>query len=272
MSKKMFVLFMSMTILASVLFGCAEKNLQSDSETEEPEATYAPVSVSPSISPENDADITPEDTETETSDVNLPSSQSKAGETVFFGKYEQDNNTSNGKEDIAWKVLDVVDGKVLLITEYGLECKQYNNAFADVTWENCSLRTWLNNEFFNTAFSADEQSAIFTSTLQNENNPTYGTPGGNKTYDKVFLLSIDEAKNYFQNDADRQSKLTSYVKAQACNYDSLERTWWWLRSPGNFSTCAAKVHPEGNIVEHGYYVTETYLNTVRPVIWMQPIS
>ncbi|MDY6017558.1 MAG: TIR domain-containing protein, partial [Oscillospiraceae bacterium] len=75
----------------------------------------------------------------------------KAGDYVFFGAYEQDNSASNGKEHIEWLVLEVKDGKALVISKYALDCKQYNTNYTDVTWEACTLRRWLNNDFINAA-------------------------------------------------------------------------------------------------------------------------
>lgn len=71
----------------------------------------------------------------------------KVGDYVFFGAYEQDNNTANGKENIEWLVLEVKDGKALVTSKYALDCKPYNTSYTDVTWENCTLRRWLNNDF-----------------------------------------------------------------------------------------------------------------------------
>ena len=66
----------------------------------------------------------------------------EVGDIVYFGAYEQDNNTSNGKEDIEWIVLAKENGKVLVISKYALDCQEYNSTYTDVTWEACSLRTW----------------------------------------------------------------------------------------------------------------------------------
>ena len=79
--------------------------------------------------------------------------QAKVGDYVVFGQYEQDNDTSNGKEDVEWLVLDVQEDRALLISKYLLDCKPYNTTDDHVTWETCTLRKWLNDEFINTAFS-----------------------------------------------------------------------------------------------------------------------
>lgn len=65
------------------------------------------------------------------------------------------------------------------------------------TWENSELRQYLNGRFLRTAFTGDEQERILVSELQNSDNPIYGTDGGNTTYDMIFVLSLEEAENYF---------------------------------------------------------------------------
>ena len=69
----------------------------------------------------------------------------KVGDYIFFGAYEQDNKTSNGKEDVECLILEVKDGKALVISKYALDCRQYSTSHTDVTWETCTLRKWLNN-------------------------------------------------------------------------------------------------------------------------------
>ena len=64
-----------------------------------------------------------------------------------------------------------------------------------VTWETCSLRKWLNDEFVNEAFSKKEQKYIPTVTVPAHKNPKYDTDPGKATKDKVFLLSAVEVKN-----------------------------------------------------------------------------
>ena len=84
----------------------------------------------------------------------------KVGDIIKFGHYEQDGNTSYGKEEIEWEVLKVESDRVLVVSKYALDCKPYNTEYTDVTWETCSLRQWLNSTFLNTAFSAEEQKKI----------------------------------------------------------------------------------------------------------------
>ena len=69
------------------------------------------------------------------------------GDTVYFGAYEQDNNKANGKDDIAWQVLDKKENAILLLSVNGLDSVPYHSENTSVTWEKCALRTWLNQDF-----------------------------------------------------------------------------------------------------------------------------
>jgi len=121
----------------------------------------------------------------------------KVGDIIKLGKYEQDGNLSNGKEDIEWQVLKVEKGKVYVVSKYILEQKKYHSNSDKVTWETCDLRKWLNNDFYNAAFSESEKNMIPSVTVENKDNPYYGQDGGNDTEDKVFLLSLEDIETYF---------------------------------------------------------------------------
>ncbi len=207
-------------------------------------------------------------------DINNSITAAKVGDLITFGKYEQDNNASNGKEDIEWLVLDKKDGKTLLISKYCLDCAPYNNANEDVTWETCSLRAWLNESFLNNAFSADEQTKIVDSFVCADNNPEYSTNPGNDTIDKVFLLSLNELQIYFTSDELRRCASTEYAKAQGSWTSDRRETsngeatcWWWLRTPGIYQNSAAGVGGSGSYGCKGDYVYDVG-NSVRPVIWI----
>lgn len=96
----------------------------------------------------------------------------KVGDIVYFGTYEQDNDTSNGKENIEWRVLAKENSRVLVISDKALDRQPYNSSYTEeVTWENCSLRKWLNGTFLNKAFSTEEQAQIQNTTVSADNNP-----------------------------------------------------------------------------------------------------
>ena len=195
----------------------------------------------------------------------------KVGDIITFGSYEQDNDLENGKEPIEWQVLDVQDGKALVISKYGLINKPYNVAMTNITWETCTLRKWLNNEFINSVFSSKERDMIITTKLSNPDNPKYGTNGGNDTEDKVFLLSINEANKYFSSDEERKCKPSVYAKEKGIRIADNGNCWWWLRSPGNYQDCAADVYADCRVAENGGMVNSDSI-AVRPALWIDLLA
>lgn len=191
------------------------------------------------------------------------------GDTVFFGAYEQDNNISNGKEDIEWLVLAKEDNRLLVISQCALDCRQYNTDDANVKWECCTLREWLNEDFFNGAFSDVEKAMIPTVKVSADKNPKYNTNPGKATQDKIFLISIVEANRYFTSNTARKCVPTAYAKANGaytkygtgiCN--------WWLRSPGRDQYCAANVDYDGVAGSIGNSAYVDFV-CVRPALWIE---
>ena len=126
-----------------------------------------------------------------------------------------------------------------------------------MTWETSRMRSWLNgadNNFLDNAFSAEEQTAIADTKVVNDDNPEHGTEGGNDTTDKIFLLSIAEAKNtaYFANDNSRIATNTAYVAGRISAFQG--GSPWWLRSPGESAFAAAYVNEDGFVSRGGSYV------------------
>ena len=212
----------------------------------------------------------------------IPKSENvEVGKEIIFGGYEQDNVTDNGKEAIEWLVLTKEGNKVLIISKYALDCQPYNTTKTDVTWENCFLRKWLNNEFINSSFTDDQKTLIQNTLLINADNSAAGTSGGNDTQDKVFLLNIDEANKYFTSDDARRVEATAYAKAQGAYVADNGDSTWWLRSPGCDSKWAATIgddvvlNYDGSIRYRVYgCVSNIGSNvdrdeyTVRPAMWL----
>lgn len=169
------------------------------------------------------------------------------GDNVVFGNY--DGNTE-------WIVLAKEDGKILVISKYAIEKKLYNTEYTYITWEKCTLRSWLNNEYLTSAFSNDERSRIIEVSINNPDNAKYGTDGGNNTTDKVFLLSIDEVNKYFTSDSARKAVLSDGTSV-----------WWWLRSPGYGSGTAADINSDGSVNGVGDHVNRE-TGAVRPALWI----
>ena len=183
---------------------------------------------------------------------------------IYFGNYYQSNSST--KEPIKWRVLSVNGNDAFLLADQNLDDKPYNEEYTDVTWATCTLRTWLNDTFLNTAFTSAEQVAIKNTTVVNDDNPYYDTEGGENTTDKVYLLSIAEASNTaygfngeFRTESEtREAKNTAYAKeCGAWTSASTEYEGngdWWLRSPGDGSGDASDVGSNGYGSSTGFSV------------------
>ena len=168
------------------------------------------------------------------------------GDTVEYG-----NSLSDNKR-IEWQILDVQGSRKVLIAKHFVDLRPYNTESKAVTWETCTLRKWLNNEFYNNAFSDFEKGMITETLVKADPNPEEKTSPGRDTKDKVFLLSIKEAEQYFKTDADRK-----------CD----GKFYWWLRSPGRYAHNAANVKSDGSIFAFGGLVSNDYY-AVRPALWI----
>jgi len=152
-----------------------------------------------------------------------------------------------------WRVLEVQSDRALILHETVIVNQSYHHIFEDVTWETSSSRAWLNGEFLDD-FSAADRARIQETYVVNSDNPQYGTSGGYNTMDKIFLLSIDEVRMYFEDRYDRTAlNGTSAVS-------------WWLRSPGHLSNHAARVGNAGHLTDHGNNVDTLF--GVRPALWL----
>ena len=192
--------------------------------------------------------------------------KAQIGSYVTFGTYEQDNNTDNGEENIEWLVLDKEDNRLLVISRYALNEKPYTEERNKLVWETCTLRNWLNKDFYDAAFSNTEQAMIPTVTVSADKNPEYRMNPGKATQDKVFLLSIVEANKYFKTDSARQCKATAYAEAQGAWTANGRWCFWWLRSPGSRQDYAAWAGTAGNVRPDG---RNSYSHSsVRPAMWI----
>ena len=194
------------------------------------------------------------------------------GGTVKYGSYEQDNNTSNGAETIEWTVLDIQGDKALVISKSVLDFQRYYpNLQTAVTWENSSIRSWLNGTFLNAAFNDTQKRNIYNTTLTNEGNSVFGTAGGNATTDKIFLLSASEASSYLNTDGKRMANCTEYALSRngdsALRNTATQSSYWWVRTPGMFTYDAMYVHYTGSLRYDGMAVANV-IGGVRPVMWV----
>lgn len=207
---------------------------------------------------------------------------------VWFGHYPQSSDGNGGfnNDPIKWRVLSVEGNEALLLADKNLDGGiPYHEEYETITWETCTIRSWLNgygsganqngidytsDNFINRAFTAGEQNAILQKTVENADNPDYGTEGGNNTSDKLFLPSISEMTTPaygFPSDPDeyadaRKAKNTAYTASKNSYMSDEGKTdMYWLRSPGRYSSIsslAAYVRGSGYVRRDGSYVDVSY--------------
>ncbi len=150
-----------------------------------------------------------------------------------------------------------------MMADQGLDCQYYDKADMMVMWKNCTLRSWLNNEFFQTVFDNNEQAAVVGQMVVNEDNFVQGTDGGDDSLDRVYLLSIGEVVNLEYgfcdyNDEDesgsscvsRLMQTSDYAYAMGASmYEEYgdNACKWWLRSPGINNYNASIVDSYGSV-------------------------
>jgi len=176
-------------------------------------------------------------------------------------------------EPLGWRVLEISPegDRALVITNKVVDRVCYQEPWRRyVTWADCSLRRWLNDEFYSAAFDDADKRRILLTDVENADNPEYGTPGGESTQDRLFCLSIDEVRRYFEDSReDRRAEATAmawrngiFIWSHGGGSD------WWLRSPGYREDMAACVDYVGNLSEFGLNVHQDSTGA-RPAMWVE---
>ena len=127
--------------------------------------------------------------------------KANVGDSITFGSYEQDSEKWEHKEPIEWLVLAREKDKMLDISKYCLDVKNYFDS--SVVWKNSPIRTWLNDTFINYAFSCEEIKLILNAKKSRLTDN-----------DNIFLLYEKEAKKFFISDIQRVSCPTKYACSQ----------------------------------------------------------
>ena len=191
-------------------------------------------------------------------------------ELFEFGAYY--DKSADVKEPILWRALDRDGDYTFAVTEFCIDKKPYNNDFSTTSWEECSLRSWLNNEFYNLAFSEEEKARIKTTTVPTSFNPSTFMSSGDPTEDKIFLLSLEDVLGgLFNGDEDAIAKPTEYAISQGVVELDGGACYWWLRTPGA-PNAALVVEEDGQMRSLGKPVTGAFLMDfgicVRPAMWV----
>lgn len=189
-------------------------------------------------------------------------------DVVKIGQYEQDANLGNGPEEIEWIVLEINNGKALLLSKYCLESVIFYPQRVPMYWGISDLRKWMNGEFFQSVFSNEEKSQIVKSIIKNDN--PHGMKGaGLDTEDNIFLLSKDEVLKYFPTMDDRIAYPTEYTKTKDITLDPVRKSCrWWTRTTGARKMDMWGIRLDGRMTAYGMQDVDWPGNTMRPAIWI----
>ena len=176
----------------------------------------------------------------------------EAGGTFTFGRYEQNGTEDDGPEPIEWTVLSDEGGKLLAVSKYALESMEFDSADGGTTWENSSLKAWLNGEFFDGAFNDAEKAKI-----------------SDADAGRVFLLTAEDAETYFASDEDRIAPGTEHAYSGGLFRTDGGGAWWWLRTAGTESDSFAGVDGNG-VVNRSGNAAHRVEHGVRPAILIEP--
>lgn len=218
----------------------------------------------------------------------------------YFYQWADDTSYHYFKyEPIKWRVLEVSENDVFLLSDIALDNRQYNTTQEGITWEKSTIRSWLNsyssefnndridyteNGFINSAFTDEEKNAIYDSNIINDDNEKNGTDGGNNTTDKIFLLSEKDCfgenanKKGFISDIDirdeaKWCKRSTYAFAQGILTETgssdlfkeyKNNVSWLLRSPGMGEAYAQFIQWFGSGAQDGACADDA--DGVRPAL------
>ena len=200
------------------------------------------------------------------------------GDLVLFGSFEQDAENGNGPEPICWSVMDAENDRVLLLCRDVLLAAPFHETRENITWKDCTLRSFLNTDFLETAFTKEEREKILLSRLDTPPNPRFSTKGSGQTEDRVFLLSLQEASAYMGTAQAREwtgsAAATPYAVLKHLQTgeegtDTAGKANWWLRTAGAEQYAAAFVDRDGSIYESGADVSHETFCGIRPAVWVR---
>ena len=194
---------------------------------------------------------------------------------IKFGNYWQDasdygNEATAGKEPIVWRVLKTQTSpdRTLIMSEevlfsHRFDASQYNG------WIASELCDYLNNNWINDAFTANEQAQINTALVGNTGFASPKEDGSGNC--KIFILSSAEvaginAGGYFVNEDDRVSLVTGYKSKFPGSVGKGRPGTWWLRSPGNTMNDASGINGRGEMSPNANVAYSA--GGVRPALWV----
>ena len=191
------------------------------------------------------------------------------GARLIYGSFGQNADGTNAP--VAWTVLDVENGYALVVSEYILEVGAFSSEGV-IQWENSDIRTWLNGDFYNTAFNDEEKSKIAAFEIENADNREHKTDGGHDTTDRLFLLSAEDIEDYF-TELPLTASATPYVYEKGIAASSTDTDIYWTRTPGCMEGTGgepgyvATVSNLGNLSLYGNDSTFENIG-IRPAMWI----
>ncbi len=182
------------------------------------------------------------------------------GNTVYLGKYEQDNNPENGPEAIAWKVLYSQNGEALLLSEKVIDAMPFisgahrtdlGESDPEKIWQRSDIYTWI-TEHFAGAFTEQETALI----------------SANEARGSAFILDNKEYKQYCPEEEpveatayavskdETHHDLLNYYKEENGNRTHSNSVMYWIRT--------GAVRADGYIYPDDLGITAG----VRPAVWL----
>lgn len=168
---------------------------------------------------------------------------------VYWFKHEQlkwrilqSDNETTGSEKTYVMCESIIDAQEFYPSLFNLRTDDKGNPVYSNNYAYSTIRTWLNQNFYTSAFSALQQALIDTTTVDNQNTMEYPDSEvaqiwkTKNTEDKIFLLSYadvtNEALGLGKHNMSLKLPLTAYSKIQGMYYSSEKQTGgYWLRSP-----------------------------------------
>ena len=153
----------------------------------------------------------------------------------------------------------------MLLTKSNVDCQPYNGGFRVVSWENCSLRTWLNRTFYGAAFTDAERKALVPAPVDPEKVSRFGNAADGAAGDLVTLLAQGEIDAYLGRE-ERAATNIACAAARGAKSEEGAACPWWLRASGYEGGDAAMA---GNASGEVAFVSVLEMGVaLRPVIWL----
>ena len=199
-----------------------------------------------------------------------PKFSAKVGDIIKLGEW--------GGEEIEWLVINRKEGRLTLLSKYIIDSRPYDFKYRKgVTWETSTIRSWLNSDFFDDAFTDNEKKIVMVSDVRAHVVSRFpNRPQGNNTCDRVYLLSVEECERYWDLEDVRLSIPTRFAVQRGVHVDRGTGTtaWWWLRSRGEpsedctvRSSCVIDYgNGNGNEIGEVGDCTNVSYQGIRPVI------